>query len=120
MASIKNIKARQILDSRGNPTIECDIIFSDYSFGRAAVPSGSSKGVHEALELRDNDTKKYKGMGVQKAIGNILSIVKPKILDKLFSKFELKYKFISNEIHKKIRAKKNLFLKINKFFVLNK
>ena len=66
MASIKNIKARQILDSRGNPTIECDIIFSDYSFGRAAVPSGSSKGVHEAIELRDNDTKKYKGMGVQK------------------------------------------------------
>ena len=84
MASIKNIKARQILDSRGHPTIECDIIFTDYSFGRAAVPSGSSKGVHEAIELRDNDAKKFKGMGVQKAIENILSIVKPKILDKEF------------------------------------
>ena len=53
MASIKNIKARQILDSRGNPTVECDVVFTDNSVGRAAAPSGASKGVHEAIELRD-------------------------------------------------------------------
>ena len=62
MAGIKDIKAREILDSRGNPTIECDIILSDNSFGRAAVPSGASTGkLHEAIELRDNDNNRYNG-----------------------------------------------------------
>jgi len=88
MANIKNIIAREILDSRGNPTIECDIIFSDNSFGRAAVPSGASTGTYESIELRDNDLNRYNGMGVQKAIGNILNIVKPRILNKEFSNFE--------------------------------
>ena len=68
MPKIKNIKAREILDSRGNPTIECDVIFSDNSFGRAAVPSGASTGKHEAIELRDNETQRYHGKGVQKAL----------------------------------------------------
>ena len=63
MPKITNIKARQIIDSRGNPTVECDIEFENSTFGRAAVPSGASTGVHEALELRDNDKSKYKGKG---------------------------------------------------------
>ena len=87
MSKIKNIYAREILDSRGNPTIECDIILSDNSFGRSAVPSGASTGLHEAIELRDNDLKRYKGKGVKKAIKNILNIVKPKIISKEFNTF---------------------------------
>ena len=68
MPKITNIKARQIIDSRGNPTVECDIEFENSIFGRAAVPSGASTGVHEALELRDNDKKRYLGKGVIKAV----------------------------------------------------
>ena len=55
MEKIKKIHAREILDSRGNPTVECDVVLEDGSFGRAAVPSGASTGIHEALELRDGD-----------------------------------------------------------------
>jgi enolase len=61
---IVDIHARQILDSRGNPTIEVDVRLADGSFGRAAVPSGASTGVHEAWELRDKDAKQYGGKGV--------------------------------------------------------
>ena len=61
MSKIKDIKAREILDSRGNPTIECDILLSNNSFGRASVPSGASKGKHEAVELRDSNSKRYNG-----------------------------------------------------------
>ena len=57
MPKIKNILAREILDSRGNPTVECDVFLDDNSFGRASVPSGASTGIHESLELRDNDKK---------------------------------------------------------------
>lgn len=64
MSSIAHIHARQILDSRGNPTIEVDVITESGSIGRAAVPSGASTGSHEAVELRDNDTKRYLGKGV--------------------------------------------------------
>ena len=88
MAIIKDIKAREIIDSRGNPTVECDIIFSDNSFGRAAVPSGASTGKHEAIELRDNDLKRHRGLGVKRALENILYIVKPKVLSKEFYYFE--------------------------------
>ena len=88
MAIIKDIKAREIIDSRGNPTVECDIIFSDNSFGRAAVPSGASTGKHEAIELRDNDLKRHRGLGVNKALENILNIVKPKVVSKEFYYFE--------------------------------
>ena len=59
MEKIKKIHAREILDSRGNPTVECDVVLEDGSFGRAAVPSGASTGIHEALELRDGDKKRY-------------------------------------------------------------
>ena len=71
MAIIKDIKAREIIDSRGNPTVECDVIFSDNSFGRAAVPSGASTGKHEAIELRDKVKNRYLGKGVKVAINNI-------------------------------------------------
>ncbi len=68
MATIIDIVAREILDSRGNPTVEADVILDDYSFGRAAVPSGASTGAHEAHELRDGDKQRYLGKGVLKAV----------------------------------------------------
>ena len=68
---IENIHAREILDSRGNPTVEVEVTLEDGSFGRAAVPSGASTGVHEALELRDGDKKRYGGKGVKKAVDHV-------------------------------------------------
>ena len=85
---IKEIKAREILDSRGNPTVECDILLSDNSLGRAIVPSGASTGKHEALELRDNDKNRYNGKGVRKAISNIMEIIYPKIINQNFKNIE--------------------------------
>ncbi len=70
-STIVDIHARQILDSRGNPTVEVDVTLADGSFGRAAVPSGASTGVHEAWELRDGDSKKYLGRGVLQAVQNV-------------------------------------------------
>ncbi|PKH47121.1 enolase, partial [Dehalococcoides mccartyi] len=70
-AEVKSIKAREILDSRGNPTVEADVVLSDGSFGRAAVPSGASTGSHEAVELRDGDKSRYNGLGVHKAVANV-------------------------------------------------
>ncbi|MEQ1584510.1 MAG: phosphopyruvate hydratase [Cyclobacteriaceae bacterium] len=71
MSLIEGIHARQILDSRGNPTIEVDVVTESGAFGRAAVPSGASTGMHEAVELRDGDKKKYQGKGVLKAVENV-------------------------------------------------
>ena len=71
MTAIVDIHARQILDSRGNPTVEVDVLLEDSSFGRAAVPSGASTGAHEAVELRDGDALKYGGKGVLKAIAAV-------------------------------------------------
>ena len=71
-STIYKIIAREILDSRGNPTIEVDVTLSDGSLGRAAVPSGASTGEHEAVELRDNDNLRYLGKGVKKAVKKIL------------------------------------------------
>src|SRR6476661_4473452 len=71
MSFITDIIARQVLDSRGNPTVEADVHTSDGLMGRAAVPSGASTGAHEAVELRDGDKKKYLGKGVLKAVNNI-------------------------------------------------
>ena len=68
---IRSVTAREILDSRGAPTIEVDLVLSDGSLGRAAVPSGASTGTHEALELRDDDPKRYGGKGVQRAVANV-------------------------------------------------
>lgn len=75
MPTITRLVARQILDSRGNPTLEADCILSDGSFGRAAVPSGASTGSHEALELRDGDAKIYGGKGVLKAVANVNDVI---------------------------------------------
>lgn len=74
---IKEIKAREILDSRGNPTVEVDVILSDGTLGRAAVPSGASTGSHEALELRDGDKNRFGGKGVLKAVANVNERIAP-------------------------------------------
>ncbi len=84
MPKIEKLKAREIIDSRGNPTVECDIYLSDGIVGRAAVPSGASTGMHEAIELRDQDKKRYGGKGVLKAVSNIEDIIGPKIINKEF------------------------------------
>src|SRR5690349_9561040 len=68
MTAITDIVGREILDSRGNPTVEVDVVLADGSRGRAAVPSGASTGAHEAVELRDGDKNRYLGKGVQKAV----------------------------------------------------
>lgn len=75
MSYIVNVHAREILDSRGNPTIEVDVLTSDGSMGRAAVPSGASTGVHEAVELRDGDSTRYLGKGVLQAVENVNNIL---------------------------------------------
>ena len=75
MAYIQQIQARQILDSRGNPTVEVDVLTNNGAFGRAAVPSGASTGIHEAVELRDNDKGVYLGKGVLKAVDNVNSVL---------------------------------------------
>src|SRR3954452_1920445 len=71
MTQIVDIIAREILDSRGNPTVEVDVVLDDGSMGRAAVPSGASTGAHEAVELRDGDKRRYGGKGVEKAVRNV-------------------------------------------------
>lgn len=77
---IKNIIAREILDSRGNPTVEATVILEDNTEATASVPSGASTGVHEALELRDNDMNRYLGKGVLKAVSNVNDIIKPRLI----------------------------------------
>ena len=79
-ATIKKILAREILDSRGNPTISTQVILESDVVGKASVPSGASTGAHEALELRDGDSARYLGRGVRKAVSNVSDIIAPKIL----------------------------------------
>lgn len=81
MGRIVHTFARQILDSRGNPTVEVEVFTSDGGFGRAAVPSGASTGVHEALELRDGDKSCFLGKGVLKAVNNVNNIIAPEIVN---------------------------------------
>lgn len=80
MSIIESVHARQILDSRGNPTIEVDVITENGFLGRAAVPSGASTGEHEAVELRDGDKSKYLGKGVLKAVDNVNEVIAPEIV----------------------------------------
>jgi len=80
MSYVAEIFSRQILDSRGNPTIEVDIVTDEGAIGRAAVPSGASTGIHEAVELRDGDKKRYGGKGVLKAVQNVNDIIAPALL----------------------------------------
>lgn len=97
MAVIKEVLAREVLDSRGNPTVEADVVLDNGMVGRAIVPSGASTGEHEALELRDGDKKRYLGKGVLKAVGNIKTAIAGKVkglepnfieLDKLMLKID--------------------------------
>ncbi|MBP2280345.1 enolase [Psychrobacter sp. PL19] len=82
VTAIKDIRAREILDSRGNPTIEADVILADGTIGRAAAPSGASTGSREALELRDGDQARYMGKGVKKAVTNVNSQIRSALMDK--------------------------------------
>ena len=75
MSYIEDVYAREVLDSRGNPTIEVEVILEDGSFGMAAVPSGASTGEYEAVELRDGDKSRYLGKGVLKAVQNVNEII---------------------------------------------
>lgn len=77
MSTIADLTAREILDSRGNPTVEVDVTLTSGAAGRAAVPSGASTGEHEALELRDGDPKRYLGKGVTKAVRNVIDVIAP-------------------------------------------
>ena len=79
-ARIEGVHARQIMDSRGNPTVEVDVVLKDGTLGRAAVPSGASTGINEALELRDKDDKRYQGKGVYTAVKNINEIIAEKVI----------------------------------------
>ena len=79
MVTISDVAAREILDSRANPTVEVEVILDDGSVGRAAVPSGASTGSREALELRDGDPGRFRGKGVQKAVHNVVSVLRPAV-----------------------------------------
>ena len=95
MGKIKDIKAREILDSRGNPTVEVDVILENGIMGRAAVPSGASTGIREALELRDNDKSRYMGKGVLTAVNNVNKIIKNELIGMESSnQEEIDYKMI--------------------------
>ncbi len=80
MSTIIDVFAREVLDSRGNPTVEVEVILEDGTMGRAIVPSGASTGVHEAVELRDGDKQRYLGKGVLKAVDNVNDIIAPEII----------------------------------------
>ena len=80
MTKIQKIFARQILDSRGNPTVEVDVLTSEGFLGRAAVPSGASTGKYEAVELRDEDKNIYMGKGVLKAVNNVNTLIAPALV----------------------------------------
>ena len=81
MATIRTVAAREILDSRGNPTLEVDAVLSDGTRGSAAVPSGASTGSREALELRDGDARRYGGKGVLRAVQNVNATLGPALAD---------------------------------------
>ena len=95
MTKIKSIHAREILDSRGNPTVEVDIKLKDGSFGRAAVPSGASTGSHEAVELRDGD-KRYAGKGVAKAVKNVNTVLAKALINKEWDQRSIDNKMIAD------------------------
>ena len=80
MPYIVDIYAREVLDSRGNPTVEVEVTTESGAFGRAIVPSGASTGEHEAVELRDGDKKRYLGKGVLKAVENVNEVIAPELV----------------------------------------
>ena len=95
MSEITHIHARQILDSRGNPTVEVDVFTEDGAFGRAAVPSGASTGVHEAVELRDGDKSIYMGKSVMKAVTNVNTLIADEITgEDVFEQVHIDHKML--------------------------
>src|SRR5438128_4800274 len=80
MSAIVSVTGREILDSRGNPTVEVEVVLETGAGGRAAVPSGASTGAHEALELRDGDAGRYGGKGVLRAVGNVEETIAPAVI----------------------------------------
>lgn len=80
MSAIIDVYAREVLDSRGNPTVEVEIVLEDGTMGRAIVPSGASTGAYEAVELRDGDKERYLGKGVLQAVENVNTIIAPEIM----------------------------------------
>jgi enolase len=116
MVKIKNVKAREILDSRGNPTVEVDMWLLDDSFGRAAVPSGASTGSYEAVELRDGG-KRYGGKGVQKAVANVNNQIKNAIIGKEFDQKSLDQAMIDlDETENKAKLGANAILGVSLAF----
>lgn len=116
MVKIKNVKAREILDSRGNPTVEVDMWLLDDSFGRAAVPSGASTGSYEAVELRDGG-KRYGGKGVQKAVANVNNQIKNAIVGKEFDQKSLDQAMIDlDETENKAKLGANAILGVSLAF----
>ena len=97
MLKITDVRAREILDSRGNPTVEADVVLEDGSLGRAAVPSGASTGVHEAHELRDNDPARYGGKGVLQAVQNVHGELRDALLGKEWSQEALDREMITRD-----------------------
>ena len=97
MLKITDVRAREILDSRGNPTVETDVVLEDGSLGRAAVPSGASTGVHEAHELRDNDPARYGGKGVLQAVQNVHGELRDALLGKEWSQEALDREMITRD-----------------------
>ena len=87
MCKIKKICAREILDSRGNPTVEAEVLLNNNIMGRACVPSGASTGEHEAVELRDKDQGRYFGKGVIRAVENVNNIIAPALIGSLFCRY---------------------------------
>src|SRR5262245_2904700 len=78
--AIETVYAREILDSRGNPTVEVEVELEDGTIGRAAVPSGASTGAHEAVELRDGDRQRYRGQGATAAVRNVVEVIGPELI----------------------------------------
>ena len=117
MPKISKIIAREILDSRGNPTVEADVVLKDGSFGRTAVPSGASTGSREAIELRDGDAKRYGGKGVLKAVSNINTELKKALVGKEFDQKSLDEKMLEIDgTENKARIGANAILAVSMAF----
>ncbi len=115
--AISKIIGREILDSRGNPTVEVDIYLKDGSFGRSAVPSGASTGSYEAIELRDGDKKRYAGKGVLKAVENVNTVLRKALVGKSFTQESLDRKMIELDgTHNKAKLGANAILGISMAF----
>ena len=117
LPAIKTIVGREILDSRGNPTVEVDVTLKDGSFGRAAVPSGASTGSYEAIELRDGDKKRYLGKGVLKAVNNVNTTLRKALVGKQFNQETLDKRMIELDgTHNKANFGANAILGISLAF----